>query len=258
MGAKRRDAVPISKREQQEEKINMAENAPVRMGITDVITVVIPKTNPLYERFADKNDKPTGHWALELRSNPAPGNNEPFIAIVKKTIPPGKKRINGMVGGTYNKQNHAFQLTIAPGTVSHIVKRFGQFRTTAVEVSQEPGGVILKLPTDRKEPILRGDKRLEKLTAPPPAPEPVIEPEPERPHAEVPAPVGIDVLAQLLGQMKTPDKMMLQLPERPLTVERCINFINQRVQSRGKNNLRLLLDQETGMISYIEKGGPAY
>jgi hypothetical protein len=259
MGARRLAAIPTSKREQQEEAVNMAEGAPIRVGISDHAVVVIPKTSEFYDRFADAKNRPKGHWALEMRSNPDL-KGEPILAIVPKKMPPGKKRMNGMVGGSFSKATAGFQLTFAIGSIEKIAEKFGKFRTTAAVVSQNNGELHLKLPSDRLEPILRGERRLEALTAPPePEPEPEIVEEPTpTPVAEAPT-MGIEALAKLLaGMPKQSDKMTLQFPERPLTVERCVDFINRRVQAKGKSNLRILLDQETGLISYIEKGGPAY
>jgi hypothetical protein len=247
-------------------EINMRSKTPpgqARVGITDAIMVSIPKDSPLYSEFADDKGKAIAHWSLELRSNPDL-KGEPFIAVVRKKLPPGKKRVNGIHGGVFNSKSNAFFLSI-PAKSFPDIARLGPFKTTDAEsVTREKDAIILKLPKERQPPLLRGERKLEALTRPEPeavVEEPQVEPTPreESPPPTAPTP-GTDMFASMMAAMakvKQPEAMTLQLPDKPLTVDRCVAFLNRRKEAKG-NNLRFQLDSVTGLISYIERGGPAY
>jgi hypothetical protein len=261
--------------EAEEQEVNdMPESAEIRVGISPgSIVISVPKDNPHFEQFIDDKNKSVAQWKLELRSNPDP-KGEPLLGLVRAKLPPGKQRQKGAIGATFNKQTKTAMIVMQPHIFPEIVEKFGNFRSAEValrNVSKDGMDFVLPPRDERRPVILRGQsKKLEQETRPifedesPPSPTPVLNrlvTEPlhpvEEPREQQPQ-IGVEFLERLLAsQPKMPDRMMLQLPERPLTVERCVDFLNKRIQSKGRN-LRLTVDAITGLISYIEKGGPAH
>jgi hypothetical protein len=168
-------------RQKEEAEVPKTTDNSVRLGISkSSIVLSVPKGNPLFAKFADDNGKPKARWTMELRSNPAP-TGDPFLAVVKKDIPPGKERMKGAVGGTFNRQTGSFMLTMQPHLIPLVAKQ-GPFRSAPIEPRETHGDLmVFEFPKERKPVILRGDARLEAMTAP----EPVIEE--EAPIQELPA-----------------------------------------------------------------------
>lgn len=265
LGAHRVEVTPKSKRERQMQEEHMAERGGIaKLGINDVsVSFVIPKGSEIYDRFADNQHKAIAAWTFELRANPDPKGDPWFV--VKKLKGDHKGKLSGAARGSYVKVNGSFNVAISRSKLPAIEK-FGTFKTAPLElVESHDDFLVFKLPPNREPPMLRGKKKLEAIEQDTKSEIVSHEPSPpiESPPQELPTPEAInsELIAQILATIstqKSPDKMTLQLPERPLTVERCVNFLNKRVQSLGKNRLRFHLDHETGMISYIEKGGPNY
>jgi hypothetical protein len=265
IGAERREMIP-GRRQMKEEKHNMAEGSPIRVGITSTqIFVTIPEGNELFERFVDKDHRPAGHWGIELRTSHSL-EKDPWIAVVKKELPKGKKKVDGIIQGGYSKMSRAFVLVMSSTMAPGVKEKFGEFRSApAVGVRPHKNEILIEVPKDRLPPILRGKKRIESLEKKedvkieeiatplktPPTPQEEIIETGQRAMEIVHRDEAPRV--DLHPNFQFPKHMTLSVPERPLTVERCINFLNA-MKEKKKNDLRFTIE-EHGFISYIEKGG---
>jgi hypothetical protein len=262
MGAVRVDRAPVSKREHEEVE-RMATANEVKFGIgPNIITMIVPAGHELFDKFS-ANGKGKDHWKIETRSNPDL-KDDPFIAIVRVKLPPGKKRVNGVYTPVIDRSTNSVELRIKTQNYPRVAA-IGEFRMSPVRVREvHANEVVIEMPKrkDRKEYLLRGDARLERLTRPEPIQEEVVSTVEESRAIEPASEPGLERFADLIkatvpAAPKFPDKLQLSLPERPLTVERCVEYLNRKKQSKG-NNLRFTIDPHSGLISYIEKGGPAH
>lgn len=238
----------------------------IRLGITDSVMIAIGRNHPLFSRFANEDNKAIGHWSIELRSNPDL-KGDPFIAIIKQNLPPGKRRVDGIFGGSYNKINDSFLLSVKTKQIKNI-GLLGQFRTAPVEYIEENGNIILKPPKDRKAPQLRGNRKIEaeaiehevllkEPERPKPLPQelpvrqtvaPIPKQEPEPQHA----PFHGQVVVQI-PPIQMPDRFIMSPSPANLSVEKCIDYLNKVKQQKGSDlTFRI---EEGGYLTYFMRGG---
>lgn len=229
----------------------MAEaGAVARLGINKTaIILTIPKASKLFKRFVSKG-RPSGYWAYEMRPNADP-KGQPHLAVVSRAAPENSKNRKahaGIMAGTVNKASGNFMLPTQHSTLPKLVKRFGTFSSTPVEIVSETGNeIIFAMPEDRKplivqhlpvkepEPAPLDPEKVEQLTT--------LE---ESGLVETPAPIAPEagmmemLLARLLQQQPQVvqpqvnlDKPITLLPREPVSMERAVSALNAMKNKYG-------------------------
>jgi hypothetical protein len=209
----------------------------------------------LIDRFKTPDNKAAGHWTFELRASPdleAP----PMIAAKRVELRPGVKAQHGATTGFFNKKTGAWRIALSRSGFPALSKKVKGFARVSAELYEDKGDeLVFKLPpgtipTSFKKPVTPIDPaKVEALTTleesglldEPPAPAPA-------PIAARAAPAKASEPAPALAQ-----KLTLEFPKQPVSVEAAIGVLNKAKQRLG-NNLRFTIT-EGGFLTATHRIG---